>query len=94
MAVGMRVGGVLPLAGVTVAAVALAGVAVFSVSQAGCADPGRYVQQDGYVELVGTCIHPDNLPPPPANPEVKKHEPAEPATHEVDGLIRNAETRP
>ena len=66
MAVGARVAGALPLAGATLAAVALAGVAVFTVQQAGCADPGRYVQRDdGQVELVGSCVDPDHLPPAP-----------------------------
>ena len=64
MAVGARIAGALPLAGATLAAVALGGVAVFSVHQASCADPGRYVQHDdGQVELVGSCVDPDNLPP-------------------------------
>ncbi len=66
MAVGARVAGVLPLAGATLAAVALAGVAVFTVEQAGCADPGHYVQHDdGQVELVGSCVDPEHLPPAP-----------------------------
>lgn len=64
MAVGARIASALPLAGATLAAVALGGVAVFSVQQAGCADPGRYVQHDdGQVELVGSCVNPDHLPP-------------------------------
>jgi hypothetical protein len=66
MAVGARVAGVLPLAGATLAAAALAGVAVFTVQQAGCADPGRYIQHDdGQVELVGSCVDPEHLPPAP-----------------------------
>ncbi len=66
MAVGARVAGVLPLAGATLAAVALAGVAVFTVKQAGCADPGHYIQHDdGQVELVGSCVDPEHLPPAP-----------------------------
>ena len=70
MAVGARLAGVLPLAGATLAAVALGGVAVFSVQQAGCADPGRYVQRDdGQVELVGSCVDPENLPPAPDHTE-------------------------
>ena len=69
MAVGARVAGALPLAGATLAAVTLAGVAVFTVQQAGCADPGRYVQRDdGQVELVGSCVDPEHLPPAPAEP--------------------------
>ncbi|GAB1508356.1 hypothetical protein [Actinophytocola sp. KF-1] len=66
MAVGARVAGVLPLAGATLAAVALAGVAVFTVKEAGCGDPGHYVQHDdGQVELVGSCVDPEHLPPAP-----------------------------
>jgi hypothetical protein len=66
MAVGARVAGVLPLAGATLAAVALAGVAVFTVQQAGCGDPGHYVQRDdGQIELVGSCVDPEHLPPVP-----------------------------
>ena len=44
---------------------ALAGVAVFTVSHAGCADAGRYVQRDGTVELVGSCLDPAKLPSAP-----------------------------
>ncbi|MEV4310620.1 hypothetical protein [Actinocrispum sp. NPDC049592] len=61
-----RAAGVVPLVGTLAAAAALAGVAVFSASSAGCASPGQYVQRDGYVELVGGCIDPKNLPPAPA----------------------------
>jgi hypothetical protein len=69
MAVGARIASALPLAGATLAALALGGVAVFSVQQAGCADPGRYVQHDdGQVELVGSCVDPDHLPPAPVDP--------------------------
>ena len=70
MAVGARVAGALPLAGATLGAVALAGVAVFTVQQAGCADPGHYIQRDdGQVELVGSCVEPEHLPPAPADSE-------------------------
>jgi hypothetical protein len=70
MSVGARVAGALPLAGATLAAMTLAGVAVFTVNQAGCADPGRYVQHDdGQVELVGSCVDPDQLPPAPDQPQ-------------------------
>jgi hypothetical protein len=69
MAVGARVAGALPVAGATLAAVALAGIAVFTVHQAGCADPGRYVQRDdGQVELIGSCVDPAQLPPAPGTP--------------------------
>ena len=83
MAVGSRVAGVLPLAGASLAAVALAGVAVFSVHQAGCADPGRYVQRDdGQVELVDSCVDPAQLPPV-EHPRKSQPEPAEPALNEL-----------
>jgi hypothetical protein len=81
MAVGARIAGVLPLAGATLAAVALGGVAVFTVQQAGCADPGQYVQRDdGQVELVGSCVDPKHLPP--AHDEQKTDEIA-PAVNEL-----------
>ncbi|MBB4911886.1 hypothetical protein [Actinophytocola algeriensis] len=77
MAVGARVAGALPLAGATLAAVTLAGVAVFTVQQAGCADPGRYVQRDdGQVELVGSCVDPEHLPPAPPGPDSDEVAPA------------------
>jgi hypothetical protein len=82
MAVGKRVAGALPLAGVSVAAMALTGVAVFAVSNAGCADSGQYVQRDGVVELVGGCLDPAELP---SAPEQNKPErkPAEPASNQL-----------
>jgi hypothetical protein len=83
MSVGSRVAGVLPLAGASLAALALAGVAVFSVHQAGCADPGRYVQHDnGQVSLVDGCVDPAQLPPAP---QPRKHQPdqARPALNEL-----------
>jgi hypothetical protein len=65
------------------AAVALAAVAVFSVHQAGCADPGRYVQNDdGQVELVGSCIDPAQLPPV-QQPRGHTPDPAKPALNEL-----------
>ena len=77
MAVGARVAGALPLAGATLAAVALAGVAVFTVQQAGCADPGRYIQHDdGQVELVGSCVDPEHLPAVPQEPGDQQEPPA------------------
>jgi hypothetical protein len=77
MAVGARVAGALPVAGATLAAVALAGIAVFTVQQAGCADPGRYVQRDdGQVELVGSCVDPEHLPPAPGGSDGDKTPPA------------------
>ncbi len=85
MAVGARIASALPLAGATLAAVALGGVAVFSVQQAGCADPGRYVQHDdGQVELVGSCVDPAHLPPAQHPP--KTNVPVEPA---FNGLTKS-----
>jgi hypothetical protein len=83
MAVGKRLAGALPLAGASVAAMALAGVAVFTVSHAGCADSGQYVTHDGVVELVGSCLDPAQLPPAPAQHQ-PDHRPAEPASNLVD----------
>jgi hypothetical protein len=80
MAVGKRVAGALPLAGATAAAMALAGVAVFAVSHAGCSDTGRYVQHDGVVELVGSCLDPKDLPAAPTEHK-QDHKPAEPASN-------------
>ena len=84
MAVGSRVAGVLPLAGASLAAVALAGVAVYSVGQAGCTEPGRYIQHDnGQVELVDSCLDPAHLPKPHKYQDTP--EPAEPAVNELTG---------
>jgi hypothetical protein len=80
MAVGKRITGVLPLAGATAAAMALAGVAVFTVTHAGCSDAGHYVQRDGAVELVGSCLDPADLPSAPAEQHVGDQKlPAKPA---------------
>lgn len=81
MAVGARIAGALPLAGATLAAIALGGVAVFSVQQASCADPGRYIQHDdGQVELVGSCVDPAHLPPAQ---HPKTNDPIEPALNQL-----------
>lgn len=83
MAVGARVAGTLPLAGATLAAVALAGVAVFTVNNAGCADQSRYIQHDdGQVELVGSCVDSKHLPPAPVKEE-SDHEPMAPAMNDL-----------
>jgi hypothetical protein len=63
MAFGTRAGAVLPLVGAVAAAAALAGAAVFTVSQAGCADPGRYVPANGQLHLVGGCVDTSDLTP-------------------------------
>jgi hypothetical protein len=86
MAVGKRVAGALPLAGASVAAMALAGVAVFTVSHAGCSESGRYVEHDGVVELVGSCLDPNKLPPAPAEPK-QDRKPANPVSNnQGDGV--------
>jgi hypothetical protein len=54
----MRASGSLSMAGAVAAAVALAGVAVLAVTNAGCTDPGRFVERNGVVELVGGCLRP------------------------------------
>ena len=82
MAVGRRMAGVLPLAGATAAAVALTGVAVFTVTHAGCTDAGQYVQRDGTVELVGSCLDPAELPGVPADDQ-QDVKPAKPALNEL-----------
>lgn len=89
MAVGSRVAGVLPLAGASLAAVALAGVAVYTVGKASCADPGRYVQHDdGRVELVGGCLDPGQLPSP--RKYTNTPEPTEPAVNDLTGQVTKA----
>jgi hypothetical protein len=88
MAVGSRVAGVLPLAGASLAAVALAGVAVYTVGKAGCADPGHYVQHDnGQVELVDSCLDPAHLPKPQHKYDYTP-EPAEPAVNDMTAAER------
>ncbi|WP_018683235.1 hypothetical protein [Actinokineospora enzanensis] len=62
---GTRKKQAMPLAGALAAALVLAGTAVFTVSNAGCASAGEYVQHDGQVELVGGCVDPADLPPAP-----------------------------
>jgi hypothetical protein len=85
MAVGKRMAGALPLAGASAVAVALAGVAVFTVSNAGCADSGQYVQRDGVIELVGSCLDPAELPSAPEAPQQgPDRRPAEPASNPLD----------
>jgi hypothetical protein len=88
MAVGKWVAGVLPVAGATVAAMALTGVAVFAVSQAGCADAGRYIQHDGFVELVGGCLDPADLPNAPAERQ-QDGLPTNPGPNQFGGLNKD-----
>ncbi|MCG8919996.1 hypothetical protein L6E12_29915 [Actinokineospora sp. PR83] len=72
MARGTRSTGAVALASAAAAALTLAGVAVFTVSSAGCANAGEYVQRGSQVELVGGCLDPDDLP---RAPEPTGHEP-------------------
>uniref|UniRef100_UPI00047BAD2F hypothetical protein n=1 Tax=Actinokineospora inagensis TaxID=103730 RepID=UPI00047BAD2F len=58
----------IPLAGAVAAALVLAGVAVFTVSNAGCASAGEYVQHGQSLELVGGCVDPTDLPAVPLPP--------------------------
>ncbi|HEX2130884.1 MAG TPA: hypothetical protein VHH15_04935 [Actinophytocola sp.] len=75
----------LPLAGASLAAVALAGAAVYTVAQASCTDPGRYVRHDdGTVELVDSCLDPAHLPKPDRYEHQRDQEPAEPAVNEFN----------
>ena len=69
-----------PLAVTAAAAAALTGAALVTVESAGCADPGRYVQQGPSVELVGGCLEPDDLPvaPPPVDHLPQPADPAVP----------------
>ncbi|RLK54514.1 MULTISPECIES: hypothetical protein [Actinokineospora] len=60
----------MPLAGAAAAALVLAGVAVFTVSNAGCASAGEFVQRGQGLELVGGCVDPADLPPASSTPTV------------------------
>jgi hypothetical protein len=53
------------------------------VSHAGCSETGRYVQHDGVVELVGSCLDPNDLPSAPTEHKPDR-KPAEPASNQVD----------
>ena len=65
MARGTRSTGAVALASAAAAALTLAGVAVFTVTSAGCANAGEYVQNGTQIELVGGCLEADDLPPAP-----------------------------
>ncbi|PPK70281.1 hypothetical protein V5P93_000842 [Actinokineospora auranticolor] len=67
---GTRKPRAMPLAGALAAAAVLAGVAVFTVSNAGCASAGQYVQHGNEVELVGGCVDPTDLPAAPGTQPV------------------------
>ncbi|WP_433871399.1 hypothetical protein [Saccharopolyspora sp. CA-218241] len=61
--------GAVPLVTGIVAATALSGAAVVAVLRSGCDDPGVYEARDGVVELIGGCLHPDDLPVTTRDPE-------------------------
>jgi hypothetical protein len=65
----MRRAALAPIVATLAAGALLSGAAVFTVQQAGCDNPGQYVQRDGGYELVGGCLEPGDLPVGPA-PEV------------------------
>lgn len=68
----------MPVAVPSAVAAMLACAAVVTANQAACDEPGRYVLAPGGVQLVGGCLHRDDLPvappadeqfpPPPAQP--------------------------
>ena len=66
----------MPLLVTTAVAVGLACAAIVTADQAGCDDPGRYVPAPGGVQLVGGCLHGDDLPVAPPVPSPQQ--PAEP----------------
>lgn len=71
--------GTAPLFTGIAAAVALSGVAVLTVTHAGCDEPGLYQPRNGFTELIGGCVAPDDLPlapPPLLPPEPKGASPA------------------
>ncbi|MGH3491735.1 MAG: hypothetical protein ACRDRL_29625 [Sciscionella sp.] len=53
----------MPVLGAFVIASVLTGAAAFTVSQASCAQPGHYVQREGYTQLVGGCLDSDDFAP-------------------------------
>jgi hypothetical protein len=55
----------MPALGAFAAASALVGAATYTVSQAGCAHPGHYVEHSGHVRLSGGCLDRDDLPATP-----------------------------
>lgn len=57
-----RVAAGLPLLAGIVSAAALTSAAFITVGQASCGDPGTYIRHDKYVELVGGCVDPSELP--------------------------------
>lgn len=69
----MRRAVLAPIVATVAAAALLSGAAVFTVQQAGCDDPGRYVQHDRGYELVGGCLEPGDLPVGPAPAVESEH---------------------
>ncbi|MGH3910706.1 MAG: hypothetical protein ACRDRM_07720 [Pseudonocardiaceae bacterium] len=57
----------MPVAVTSAVAGLLVGAAVITANQAACDDPGSYVLAPGGVQLVGGCLHSDDVPvgPPP-----------------------------
>jgi hypothetical protein len=75
----MRRAVVAPVIATLAAAALLSGAAVVTVQQAGCDDPGQYVQYDGGYELVGGCLEPGDLPVGPApaiDPDARRDSPS------------------
>ncbi len=52
----------IPLVTGIATATLLTGAAVFTVMHAGCESPGTYRTHGGVVELVGSCITPEDIP--------------------------------
>ncbi|OLR90033.1 hypothetical protein [Actinokineospora bangkokensis] len=73
MARGTRSTGAVAVASAAAAALTLAAVAFFTVSSAGCADAGEYVQRGPDIELVGSCLDTQDLPAAPQPPAAPDH---------------------
>ena len=71
----MRRRALAPIVAALAAAALLSGAAAYTVQQAGCDNPGHYVQQrDGGYELVGGCLEPGDLPVGPVPAVESEHE--------------------
>lgn len=55
-----RIAAIVPVLGAAIAASALTGAAAYTVAQTDC-DSGQYVRQGNQVELVDSCVQPDQL---------------------------------
>jgi hypothetical protein len=69
----------MPIVVTTAVAAGLACAAIVTADQAACDDPGRYVLAPGGVQLVGGCLHSDDLPVAPPMPPPPR--PIEPVGH-------------